>query len=139
MFMKGDKVFDIIRGEGIVESIVNTSFPINVQFSDTSRCTVSYTAEGREFTNYSLPTLYHGTCAPTICAPEPKRMPSLEIDAPIWVGIIGESWKRRHFKRWAPNGKVICWYKGTTSWTASEGQDDGIWSEWKLPEESDDS
>lgn len=135
MFMKGDKVFDFVRGKGVVESVVDTSFPINVLFSDTSRCTVSYTAEGREFTSHALPTLYHGECASIICAPEPKRMPKLEVDAPIIVWD-GNKEIKRHFCRWGGD-RAVTWADGTTSWTVG---DKGyiIWDSWELPEESDD-
>lgn len=137
MFMKGDKVFDIVRGKGVVESIFDTSFPVNVQFTiNAPACTISYTAEGREFVGHALPTLYHGECPPTICAPEPKRMPELEVDAPIIVWDGNSVGVKRHFCRWEGD-RAVTWADGTTSWTVD---DKGyiMWDSWRLPEEEKD-
>ena len=52
----GDKVFDILYGEGFISSIDNTPYPINVEFDLTNE---SYKIDGKPNIQSKLPTLYH--------------------------------------------------------------------------------
>lgn len=143
MFMQDDKVFDIVRGWGVVaytsDPLACTVYPIRVRFSGIRRNeVVSYTSDGKEYDEREIATLYHAV--PNIEAPpEPERLPYLEMDAPILVrDDPGKVWSKRHFRKWVVGNEpwtAWTWVNGQTSWTTG---DSVPWSEWKLPEEAPD-
>ena len=58
-FKAGDRVWDIVEGEGIIESINsgnNAEYPVSVRFKNNNSWT--YTKEGKFFISHILPSLY---------------------------------------------------------------------------------
>ena len=56
MFKIGQKVWDVVRGEGVVTDILKwEEYPVLVEFDDEDEC---YTAEGKYREDYAFPSLY---------------------------------------------------------------------------------
>ena len=56
MFKVGQKVWDVVRGEGVVTDILKwEEYPVLVEFDDEDEC---YTAEGKYREDYAFPSLY---------------------------------------------------------------------------------
>ena len=56
MFRVGQKVWDVVRGEGVVTDILKwEEYPVIVEFDDEDEC---YTAEGKYREDYAFPSLY---------------------------------------------------------------------------------
>ena len=56
MFQVGQKVWDVVRGEGVVTDILKwEEYPVLVEFDDEDEC---YTAEGKYREDYAIPSLY---------------------------------------------------------------------------------
>ena len=56
MFQVGQKVWDVVRGEGVVKDILKwEEYPVLVEFDDEDEC---YTAEGKYREDYAIPSLY---------------------------------------------------------------------------------
>lgn len=56
MFKVGQKVWDVVRGEGVVTDILKREeYPVLVEFDDEDEC---YTAEGKYREDYAFPSLY---------------------------------------------------------------------------------
>ena len=58
-FKAGDRVWDIVEGEGIIESINsgnNAEYPVSVRFKNNNSW--AYTKEGKFFISHILPSLY---------------------------------------------------------------------------------
>ena len=56
MFQVGQKVWDVVRGEGVVTDILKgEEYPVLVEFDDEDEC---YTAEGKYREDYAFPSLY---------------------------------------------------------------------------------
>jgi hypothetical protein len=62
-----------------------------------------------------------------------KRRPDLKVDDRVLVSSTPNSgWLKRHFKRWADDGRIVTFMDGNTSWT--EKGFESSWDEYKLPE-----
>ena len=119
----GDKVFDILYGEGVIYNIDHTSHPIRVEFDLTFE---SYLEDGRLSRKSNIPTLYH--CKFDIQIPEEaykQLLPDIAVDTPIIVWDNENRKVRRYFKCWSHNGKPITFFGGQTSFTSN-----GSISEW---------
>ena len=56
MFQVGQKVWDVVRGEGVVTDILKwEEYPVLVEFDDEDEC---YTADGKYREDYAFPSLY---------------------------------------------------------------------------------
>ena len=56
MFQVGQKVWDVVRGEGVVTDILKwEEYPVIVEFDDEEEC---YTADGKYRRDYAFPSLY---------------------------------------------------------------------------------
>mgnify|MGYP003534318373 FL=1 len=56
MFKVGQKVWDVVRGEGVVTDILKwEEYPVLVEFDDEDEC---YTADGKYREDYAFPSLY---------------------------------------------------------------------------------
>ena len=56
MFQVGQKVWDVVRGEGVVTDILKwEEYPVIVEFDDEEEC---YTTDGKYREDYALPSLY---------------------------------------------------------------------------------
>jgi hypothetical protein len=65
-----------------------------------------------------------------------KRRPDLKVDDRVLVSSTPNSgWLKRHFKRWADDGRIVTFMDGNTSW--SEKGFESSWDEYKLPEEAE--
>lgn len=56
IFKIGDDVWDVLNGQGVVESSVSRKYPLKVKFSDTK--VETYTAEGKLYEHDTYPALY---------------------------------------------------------------------------------
>jgi hypothetical protein len=71
-----------------------------------------------------------------IIAPK-KPLPNLEIDTPVIVRNYedGETFNR-YFSHFTPNGKIACFYRGSTSWSKPKAKhtETSEWDFWELAE-----
>ena len=76
MFKKGDKVWDIRQGWGIVTRIAKGNYPVHVKQGD-DPSGLTYTSAGHWHEDDKYPSLFHDEIKFTV-PPEPSREPALK-------------------------------------------------------------
>lgn len=71
MFKKGDVVYSLVAGPGIVKGVLGFDFPVEVLHSGDG-CLASYSKDGKFLGEHGHPVLFHGDKLPD-WYPKPKR------------------------------------------------------------------
>lgn len=142
---KGDVVVSLSFGIG---KVIHSQYPhdstplMEVEFRyRKGPISYLYTLDGILYPDGIYPSLFYGDKYPSIDIPsEPTREPDLEMDSPILVRRHGSPmWYPRHFSHWS-KGHLYCWSGGRTSFTSTSIKHlYGVWDQWKLPEEQEQS
>lgn len=119
IFKKGDKVYCLLFGCGIVTSVSNNDdkddYPILVNFKN--RGDESYTKDGKYYEHSCTPMLYY--YKPEIIAP---KWPDMSVDTLLRVwDYEKESSSIRYFSHWNSDGRVCCFTDGATSLSSNVG------------------
>ena len=127
----GDEVWSVEDGCGIViEAIANNIYPLTVQFD---YCKTRFTLEGKRCISSKYPTLFWGEIKFEL----PKKpLLNLKVDTPVLVwDNEGEEKRKRHFREFDKDDRIICFVNGETSWSSRNG-DVSNWSYWELAEDN---
>ena len=62
----------------------------------------------------------------------PKKPLPLDTKVIVWDGEKEEGQLKRHFKRFAEDGRIICFPQGKTSWTTHDVE--LKWEHWEVEE-----
>ena len=99
IFKKGDKVFDIRYGWGVV-TFVNTlavDWPIEVLFDGKEELTDDYTFDGRAFINYPPTLSFTEYTLEGFSQERPEELP--DVGQVVWVRkIFPSEWMIGHFR-----------------------------------------
>lgn len=131
----GNRVWSLTNGWGTVISAYDSSscFPIHVQFDGDDGDSDSYMACGKLYEDDLNPTLFWDEIKLDI----PKKpLFKLEVDAKVLVwDKDGEEKHKRHFHSFSPNGEIVTWNEGRTSFT-SKSHETTQWLKWGVYEDS---
>ena len=123
----GDELYSIEDGWGTVVGVsADGSYPLAIQFRDK---VISFTRGGKRWACSKNPTLFWDKIEFEI----PKKpLPNLKVDTRVLVwDSKEETKKKRYFKEFSKDGKIICFVRGATSWTASNAVE---WEYWEIAE-----
>ena len=123
---KGDRVYSLEYGWGMVTALDNSDFPIFVDFKYEEE---TFALDGKVSRASIHPTLFWDEVKIEI----PKKpLPDLEVDTRVlvWTKKGGKKIKR-YFKRFNEDGAIECFMNGATSWTSNGAF---IYECWELAE-----
>lgn len=135
-FVKGQRAYCMMVGWGtITDTNSGSSYPI-LFIPDADVTSMVYTGDGTYYEGLGERVLFHERPIITGFEPEPKPLPDLEVDTPLWVRNAKQpvltGWHRRHFAKWSPGGKAQCFCDGTTSHGTDDPTDLTTWDEYSL-------
>ena len=125
----GDKVWSFTDGWGEVTRIYDEDiYQIYVEFG---RNRVAFAVDGKSVECHLYQTLFWDEVKFDI----PKKpLPDLAIDTKVIVWVMeGYEKRKRYFKKFDKNGKIVCFSDGTTSWSSPKNKEVS-WSYWELAE-----
>lgn len=136
----GDRVWSLTEGWGVVtehSTSLHYNYPLAVGFENGAHR--SYTLWGLSHINDLNPTLFWDEVKVEI--PE-KPLPQLEVDTKVIVWNRGVARTKRHFSHFSPEGKIVCFSHGLTSWTTAGNRPEPTtasktggtteWNNWEL-------
>lgn len=122
-----DRVWSVTKGWGEIIAIDDkSSYPLSVKFDCGMYDTFDY--NGYLAKTHIRQSIFWDEVK--IEAPQ-KPLPDLAVDTKVivWNSVVPKT--KRHFSHFSPEGKIVCFDKGLTSWT-SDGTSE--WSKWELAE-----
>ena len=122
----GTRVWSFINGWGKISHIGQLDqYVVTVDFGQ--RGTESYTKDGRLFNAQPI-TLFYDEIKYTI---PPKPLPKLEVDTKVIVWDLPTNKLKRYFSHFNPDGTIVVFSNGGTSWSASSTY---TYDYWELAE-----
>ena len=128
----GDKVYSLTQGWGeVIEYETDgEEYPLIVEF-EYKGIIERFTIDGRIYNKDKYPALFWNEIA--FVVPD-KPLPDLEVDTKVIVwNIEGYEKRKRYFKKFDENGKIVCFNDGTTSWSNANNKENS-WNYWELAE-----
>ena len=124
----GDKLYSIEEGWGVLEDIIDSDYPLIVQFKFQR---ISFTIDGKRWRLSKNPTLFWDEIKFEI----PKKpLPDIKVDTPVLVwDEKGGKKKIRHFRKFTKKGKMVCFAGGVASQTNKCTHE---WNYWELVEDN---
>ena len=130
---KGDKVYDIIIGTGVVIEIqLNSAYPLVAEFE---QGIYRFLLDGRTYRDALIPTLYWKKF--DIEIPDEalqKPLPDYPVDTKmiVWSNKDPFDKHRRYFSHFDDQNRCNCFVDGSTSWS---GQCSDHWDNYQVVEE----
>ena len=124
----GDRVWNIIHGWGSLDSINDYDGEFYIQY-DIDLYT-SHNLRNTEkvffWKEFEIPKEAYI-----------KPLPKLAVDTKVIVWDNNCNKQKQYFKEFNKNGKIVCFDRGTTSFTAHNNNKGILWDNWELYEEKD--